>query len=208
VIVCIEGADAAGKCTQSTLLAKRLNGTRFAFPAYDTPAGQAILGHLKREWRAASYGTGIYMGHTDALVFQALQTVNRFELLPQLRAALAKGHVVYDRFTASGIVYGALDGVDPKWVELVNGSLPQPDVWIYLDIPIEESWKRRPERRDRYETDRAYLEKVRNGYRLLFATPPPHAQESPPRRGSWHILDGLGTVEEVQERIWSAVDAL
>lgn len=141
----------------------------------------------------------------DPLVFQCLQTVNRFELLPVINAYLEAGRpLVFDRYTASAMVYGTLDGLDPDWIELINMSLPQPDVWIYLDIPIEESFKRRPERRDRYESDRAYLEKVREGYLRLFREKAIGQIKTEYAHG-WYIVNGLGTVEEVHERILGVI---
>ena len=120
---------------------------------------------------------------------------------------------------ATGLVYGGLDGLDVQWIEKTNASLPQPDVWIYLDIPIEESFKRRPERRDRYESDRAYLEKVREGYLKLFEEKHHLGHSCPcggegfanhkcPGCGScgrWYVVDGMGSIEEVHQRIMAVL---
>ena len=220
MIICIEGADGAGKMTQTTLLAEKLGGTRFAFPNYNSPTGYAILGHLKRSWQIGYDPDATRQPATadlEPLVFQTLQTINRFEVLSEINAALAKGPVIFDRYTPSALVYGGLDGLDVAWLEKINASLPQPDVYIYLDIPIAESFKRRPERRDRYESDRAYLEKVRDGYLKLFGGDDAWQQKASSDGGwwskrvawqakpCWYIIDGLGTVEEVHERIMSVL---
>jgi dTMP kinase len=224
VIVAVEGGDAVGKATQTKLLAERLGGVRLAFPDYEQPAGKAILGHLKKEWAAWINDNGAATGDcphspadVDPLVFQCLQTVNRLEMLPVVRAAADAGrHLVFDRYTTSGIVYGMLDGVDPTWVELISASLPQPDLWLLLDVPVEEGFRRRPERRDRYEVDRAYLEKVRVGYLRLFEGMEQKRRALYGARADdlnyvganipWRVVDGLGTVEEVRDRIWAAVE--
>jgi thymidylate kinase len=250
MIIAIEGGDACGKATQTKLLAERLGGVRLAFPDYEQPCGKAILGHLKRQWKVCTMFDMIHAAgmpryqqptateqyemddHLNALVFQCLQTVNRLEMLPVIHAVLSsERHLVFDRYTASGVVYGMLDGVDPTWVELVNASLPQPDLWVLLDVPVEEGFRRRPERRDRYEVDRAYLEKVRTGYLRLFEEKTrrrdelhqgveqianlldKHVGGAPLKRrkpswAHWHVVDGLGTVEEVQARIWNVVEPL
>ena len=222
MIVCCEGADGAGKATQTQLLAEKLGGTRFAFPNYDSPTGRAILGHLKRDWQTR-HNDGCTVSYTiDALVFQCLQTVNRLELLDEIKAAHKKGPVIFDRYSASGLVYGGLDGLDVQWIEKINASLPQPDVWIYLDIPIEESFKRRPERRDRYESDRGFLEKVRERYLKLwreraggleniaitfYAHLNPYVEAPAPtvavRR--WHVVDGMGSIDDVHARIMAVL---
>lgn len=218
MIVAIEGGDACGKATQTKLLAEKLGGTRFAFPDYETPTGKAILGHLKKHWSVANPCDDPDCKHRsrevehfhelqnniDPLVFQCLQTVNRLELLPTIRLAQAVRPLVFDRYWASALVYGVLDGLDPKWIELIQAPLPQPDAWVLIDVPVEEGFTRRPERRDRIESNRPYLEKVRVAYLRLF-------EERRLRRAvgaegsAWHVINGLGTVEEVHARICTAL---
>jgi thymidylate kinase len=67
--------------------------------------------------------------------------------------------------------------------------LPVPDVCLFLDISVEESWKRRPERRDRYEKQREMLHQVRWSYLELF------------RKHDWVVIDAMGSPDEVQTRI-------
>jgi dTMP kinase len=215
-MVVMEGQDAAGKATQSKLLAERLKGTRLSFPNYETETGKAIQRHLKKEW-CAGYINGPRISHLDdcdALVFQCLQSANRLECIPEIKEALARGPVVFDRYWPSAVVYGGLDGLDKSWLLRVQDDpMPQSDVFILLDIPVEESFNRRPERRDRYETDAAYLQMVRDGYRQLF-----DERGRCMHRGScsvipctcrvrsWHTVDGRGTLDEVAARIWNAVE--
>lgn len=212
-IIAIEGLDASGKATHSKLLAERLRGTRFSFPNYESPTGKAILGHLKKEWTAVDYYGG--QADCDALVFQSLQIANRLELVPQILEAATKGPVVFDRYWASGVVYGSLDGLESNWLEKVQ-ALPMPpaDVQILLDIDVEESFKRRPERRDRYELDREFLEKVRAAYLALFKERRTRAHKFKCERRpctcdvrSWHVVKGTGTVEEVHARIMEVLNA-
>lgn len=201
LMVALCGGDAAGKATQTQLLAERIGGTRFPFPEYATPTGEAILAHLKGLWSTGN--------PDDAMAFQCLQTVNRLEMLPAIRLALAEGPVVFDRWSASAAVYGVLDGLDPEWIERINASLPQPDVWILLDVPVDEGFKRRPDRRDRIESNRPYLEKVRTGYLELFENRRYATNTfAKPPLARWRTVDGTGSIEEVQARIWSIVEPL
>lgn len=204
MVIVIEGMDAAGKKTQSEMLAKRLDGTRFAFPNYESPTGVMILGHLKKAWgtydldqeRGLPDGLRMTSVH-DARVFQSLQTVNRIELLPQIYEAKRKGHIVFDRYWQSAVVYGALDGLDMQWLRLVQEKpMPPADINILIDVPVDEGFKRRPERRDRYETNRPFLEKVRDQYVTLWTM-----SASMGLPGEWFIVGGLGSVEEVHDRI-------
>lgn len=196
MIIAVCGCDASGKATQTKLLAKKLNATRFEFPSYATPAGQAILGNLKGEWAASRLVRDVY-GQPDsklnALVLQSLMTINRFEMLPQILEAAEHGHVIFDRYYVSALVYGGLDGLDRAWIERIQAPLPEPDLWILLDVPVEEGFRRRPERRDRYEQDREYLERVRGAYQQIF--------EERAHLVNWVVVDGVGTVEEIHARI-------
>lgn len=226
MIYAIEGGDACGKATQAKILAERLNATLFSFPDYATPAGKAILGHLKGSWLAADLrrktraGIGYCEAHWpcthDSLVLQSLMLTNRMERGTELREAAARGHVVLDRYDASTQVYGELDGLDPAWIRATNAQLPvRPDVYVLLDVPVEEGFRRRPERRDRYEADRGYLERVREGYLRLFTE---RQQERVEALGShdcwklpgpvWRVLDGLGSIDKVSVRVWAAVEPM
>lgn len=209
VVVAIEGQDSAGKATHSKLLAEKLGGTRFSFPNYASPTGQAIQGHLKKHWSVQCAPGSVYANledRVDAFVFQSLQTVNRIEAIPRIVEAMERGSVVFDRYTASQEVYGVLDGLDREWLRRISNPLPEPDVWILLDIPVEEGFRRRPERRDRYEVDRNFMEKVRQGYLRLFGEHKGGRWLSPRDRWQeWYVIDAVGSIQEVHARIVEAV---
>lgn len=211
MVVVIEGMDAAGKQTHSKLLAEGMRGMRFAFPNYDSPTGAIILSHLKKEWSCVGDEREkhrdpprlVDIKDVDARVFQSLQTVNRVEKLPEIKACIARGqHVVFDRYWQSAYVYGSLDGLDEAWLRLVQEKpMPPADVNILIDVPVEEGFKRRPERRDRYEIDRPFLERVRTSYISLWT-----ASSSMGLDGSWYIVGGLGGISEVHARIREIVE--
>jgi dTMP kinase len=209
MIFAIEGIDASGKATQSKLLAERLLSQGFAvrgsvkqlaFPAYNTVTGKVIRNLLSgvvcvREAEVADT-TGNDFEHTprfeQALVLQSLMAVNRFEHYSVLLRASGSldHHLVLDRYRLSGLVYGVADGLDVDWLRAIHSGLPRADRTIYLDIPIEESFRRRPKRDDRYEADRERLERARTGYLTCCET------EMAVR------VDGLGSLDDVADRIW------
>lgn len=201
MIVVIEGMDASGKQTQSKRLAEALKATRFSFPNYSSTTGRAIEAHLKKQWVAqGTPGFGVHE-LLDPMVFQCLQTVNRLELLPEIIAANQRGHIVFDRYFQSAMVYGALDGLDRDWLQIVQRApMPPADLNILIDIPVEVGFKRRPERRDRYEANRDYLEKVRTEYLRLFSE-----QIDRDLSLSWHIVDGFASEDEVFADLWRIV---
>jgi thymidylate kinase len=214
MIIVIEGVDAAGKYTQSTKLAEAMRGQRFAFPNYESPTGSIIFAHLNKWWKCQPDGERVWseadMRHLDARVFQLLQTVNRIESLPHINACIARGqHVIFDRYWQSGYVYGSLDGLETEWLHLVQERLmPQAHVNILIDVPVECSFQRRPERRDRYETNREFLERVRSKYLELWGSMEAYSlfDYVMKSRPGWYIVQGTGTVDEVHAAIRNIIE--
>lgn len=199
-LIVVEGIDGSGKQTQTKLLAEWLRAQGFGdavrrdFPRYENLTGRLIKGHLDRDWQAetsARLTDRVDNVYIDEMVLQCLMTVNRFEEVDDLISYLWKGPVVLDRYWGSGFAYGAANGLDKGFLRKIHTLLPEPDVCVLVDIPVEESWKRRPERRDRYEAQKTLLERVRANYIELFKEMEP----------VWKVIDGLGTVDEVQRRI-------
>lgn len=219
-LIAFEAIDAAGKATQSKLLAEKLGAELFSFPRYETFVGKAILGNLKGDWHVCSRTseTASTDAATNALVRQALFTVDRYDAAVSIKRSLDSGkNVVVDRFWASGLIYGSSDAVPADFLERIHQCLPQPDVWILLDITVEESFRRRPERLDAYERDCAKMEDVRERYRELFIqrSRPMHKYiclmamengylcECGVRK--WVIVDGAGDISEVHNRILEVI---
>lgn len=211
MFIAIEGIDGCGKSTQIELLAKKLNAVTFHFPDYTTPIGQLILSHLKEEWKADSDALvrpslapqhREDLKYVDSLVFQALQFANRLEKSEDVSDALRAGHVIADRYIASGIVYGSADGLEQTYLEKTQRLLKQPDVNILLDITAEESYKRRPGRRDRYEKQSGFLDVVSRLYRDLWAR---KQQENANNKHApkWVTIEGTQSVERIHLDILS-----
>lgn len=243
-IVAIEGIDGSGKATQAKLLADCLDGRSWAgsptftakpclrrsFPAYGTELGGLIAGMLKEDWRITNEtecgpDADMNIDHVSAFVLQCLMTVNRLELADEIeyRNSTEGLDVVLDRYWASAVAYGAADGLDPKWLEAIHSRLPKAH-HVLIDVPVDESWKRRPERRDVYEADRGRLERAREEYLALWerkgvdtaywAQDLKGAREGCGRDGrgyrvspsGWAIVNGLGTSEEVHARVKGALE--
>jgi dTMP kinase len=154
-IIAFEGIDACGKTTQIQSLHNHLGKDAkvsiFSFPDYTTRTGEAIARLLQDTER-------------DPLVLQAMMSMNRYERQTEIAEALEEGFVIFDRYWLSGLVYGAADGLDRSWLREVHTRLIQPDRWIILDLPVAESFKRRPVRDDAYEANEARLEAARKLY--------------------------------------------
>ncbi len=171
-LICFEGLDASGKATMSAYAAALLRGVEFSFPCYDTPTGQLLLRHLKGEVEMVTRQPfpppcrgSMLNTNDDMLTRQTLMTVNRLEAQDQILQALRGSPVVLDRYWLSSLVYGEAEGLDQKWIVDISSTLLRPDLTIVLDIPVEEVAKRRPQARDKNETDLDKLRRVRDLYR-------------------------------------------
>jgi dTMP kinase len=149
---------------------------RRSFPAYQTDLGALIrdrlLGNWSTDW-TPGYPTPPAMrmdaNGLRAYVLQCLMTVNRHELADEIEYAVTvEGRsVVLDRYWASAVAYGVADGLDHRWLESVHTRLPKAH-HVLIDIPVEESFRRRPVREDVYEADLSRLERARAAYHNLF----------------------------------------
>jgi dTMP kinase len=159
LLIAFEGLDQSGKQTQTEGLRDYLAGLGrksrlLSFPDYSTPIGAEIgrALHGEREYRPD--------------VMQLLYVANRHERKPEIEQALAAGVMVLcDRYLASSIAYGEAQGLDAKWLALIQEFLPPPDLTILLDIAPETAARRKAADRDRYERDLALLSRVRDSYR-------------------------------------------
>lgn len=171
MLIVIEGIDGAGKSTLAKALGEVLGINVLKFPIYDSPTGRLISKHLDGSV------------HLEPNVFQALQTANKMEALPQLMRACngyvvtaletilggraydedLPRHLILDRYTLSGQVYGEIDGVKAcSWDVL----LPAPDMTIVVDVPPEVALERQKARGllDRYEGNPNLLIKAQKAY--------------------------------------------
>lgn len=191
MLIAIEGVDASGKATQSRRLADVLGScaSLLSFPNYGSPTGQLIRNLLSSD-------TPLLSESEHSLLFQSLMATNRYEAFDTLemyRNSMDKV-LILDRYYASGLVYGQADGLSLEYLLSIHKALPAPDIWIYLEVPPEESAVRRPLRRDRYERRVGMMSRVAQLYSDLFRV-------QRPTPGVWAVIDGIGPIHEVQQRI-------
>lgn len=201
--IAIEGIDGSGKETISKMLAEHLRAIRFSFPDYGTPTGKLIREHLQGKWWTSDLRQKSSDKSRDALIFQALQTLNRLEHASTIQKYWRMWiPIVADRYLVSSLAYGSSDGLDIDYLHQIQSFLPQPDFNFLLDIPVEESFRRRPNRGgDRYEEDRTKLEDVRQRYREIFA----ERSNNDTSGAKWIILDGTQSPQEILKEILDIV---
>lgn len=215
MFIAFEGIDAAGKHTQSENLKEHLkkspgvNVVKFDLPKYDSITGEMIKDYLQGKWRCDHDSVAppgekfavpdvqpTYMSDPSTYLFQCCQLVNRLEVLPDALWEPGPFDIfIADRYNASAYAYGKAFGIDFEWLIRTHKRLPQPDLNIFLDISVEESFKRRPDRRDQYEKNSKMLETVRQSYLDIFEMLGP----------TYAVIDASGTEQETFERVLTAI---
>lgn len=188
-LIALEGGEGSGKSTQARLLAERLDAVLTREP------GGTRLGEEIR--RIVLEGTDDMNARTEALLMAAARAQHVAEVI---RPALGEGrHVVTDRFTPSSLAYqGFGRGLDATEVgnlsRWATGGLSA-DLVVLLDVPDDVRRARTGNPRDRLEAaGEEFHDRVIAGFRQMASG----------AEGSWEVVDGSGTIEEVSELVWQA----
>lgn len=201
--VTIEGIEGSGKSTQAGRLIRRLRNVGHEVVAAREPGGTR-LGEAIRDMIKHCGGGEVVHPETEVCLFSA----SRAQLVRGvIRPALDRGAwVVCDRFFDSTIAYqGYGRGLNIRRMSDIitfasNGAIP--DITILLDMNVELGFERLGKRNgpdamdDRFEReDRAFHEKVRNGYLEL-------AKKNAER---FRIVDGSRAADAIEAEIWNLI---
>lgn len=191
--IVFEGGEACGKSTQAARLAERIGAVLTREP------GGTVVGGRIRELVLGLETQGL-ADRAEALLIAADRAQHVEEVV---RPALARGaHVVSDRYVGSSLAYQGIGrglGVEPvraisTWA---TGGL-WPDAVVLLDVPPEVAAARQGGAQDRMEAQGdAFHTRVLEGFAGLARTEP-----------GWVVVDGIGSVEEVETRVGAALDGL
>ena len=155
-LIVIDGADGAGKATQTALLVERLQREgkaveTMSFPRYETNVfGQLIKeclmgqrGDFRKDGKVGDFAS------LDPRIASTLYAADRFEAKPQLQAWLEAGKtVVLDRYVSSNMLHQGSKIVNNEaalreflaWNDRVEHEvfgLPRPGLIMYLDVPYD-----------------------------------------------------------------------
>lgn len=195
-IIETEGLDKAGKYTQSKLLAEYLKSLGYKvvqseFHRYDTPTGKLIRDYLYKQYEVND--------KTIELIMTADKVAQQdwFEQLKQEGVDF----LILDRYVGSQTSYALAKGLPIDFIQTLSSLVVQPNLSIFLDISPELSMARKGKHgeNDRYESDLAYLTKVRECYKEYF-------NWQPHKRFILRNLDNL-TQTEVADKVQRLVQS-
>ena len=190
LLVGVEGIDAAGKRTQSSLMeawlrSKKIVVSAISFPDYTTVIGSEIRGFLR--------GTRNYPPEVRHMLFAA----NRWEKKRTIENLLHRSEVVIvNRYTESNLAYGVANGLPLEWLVGLEVGLPKTDMVLILDAPVATLYDRRNTKKDMYESDRALQEKARNAYLDLG------------QKFGWKVINATEGIQDTNRLVIEAVSNL
>lgn len=199
LFITFEGIDGSGKSIQANALFKRLKKNNYPVHLIREPGGDPIseqIRHILLDKKNDNMSPS-----TELLLYESA----RAQLVDKIiRPALSRNEIVIsDRFTDSTLAYqgyGRL--ISLLFVQQTNEWVChniRPDRTFLLDIPLEESIKRRSmvsSKNDRMETEQEYFfNRVRNGYLQI-------AKNNSKRIC---LLDGAKPIIELEQEIFQNV---
>jgi len=207
LFITFEGTEGGGKSTHTSILADRLRGLKKSVRDLREPGGTPIGEEIRHTLK--------HSDQNHAMTAEAellLMNASRAQLVREvIRPALADGEIVLcDRFYDSTTAYQGygrqLDLAQVKAIIDFAVGETRPHLTLLLDVPLEVSEARRVTRvvsgqpvRDRMEeADRAFFERVHQGFEEIAAAEPQRVKR----------IDATQSIEVVSAAIWQFVQAL
>ena len=199
--IVFEGIDGSGKSTQFKLFCEKLRKMGYDVKETREPTREMIGDLISKRLKEKTD----LPGDVNGLIYTLLFYADRIEHNNMIQKELKKGKIVVsDRNYHSTIAYQQSQGFDTDFIldfhrKLVkSGHVKVPDLVFFVDLPAEEAIKRidyRAKQKARVEIFEhiKFLKKLRENYLKL---------KDVLKDENIKIIDGTGTKEEIQERIW------
>lgn len=190
VLICIEGLDKSGKTTQSFLLVEALKKEGFDAVYTSEPSSGEIGKFIRR------YVLRREEKRIPAIVEALLFAADRADHVErEIKPLLEEGKIIVsDRYLYSSIAYQGAAGLDVEWIKEINKAAPEPDLAIYIDVPVEVAVMRFRRRKERTIMENPEIQrKVREIYLKLV------------KDGKLVMIDGNRSIKSVSSQIQKTV---
>ena len=219
-IIVIEGTDGSGKQTQAKMLKEHLLKEGYvvysnSFPNYASDSSAAVKMYLNGEIKPKAEDVSA----KAASIFYAVDRYITYKKEMEPIYESKEQVIVLDRYAASNIIHqGAklmssnndeeelekfifwLDNLEHKELQI-----PEADITIYLDVPVDYTIKLRQKRankitgkdkQDIHEADESHLKNASKAGRIAASSL------------GWHVIDcvneqGMRTIEDIANEIWA-----
>ncbi len=196
LFIVLEGIDKAGKTTQAELLKTHLiNQENLAIISSEPTDG--MIGKLIREGMQSQIFAIKDKAKFDeqmAYLFAADRHYHLYNDVDGVYKLIQQDncHVIATRYYFSSLAYNCNNQEEFDFVARLNKRFPNPDLVIYIDIPLDIALSRLKNAayKEVYETQEK-LNKVRENYHKIFQA----------YDGTILRLDGTNTIENIQEKI-------
>lgn len=172
LFIVIEGIDCAGKSTQAELL-KNYFASQTEQAVISSEPSNGIIGNLIRQalkQRIIFSEDKKRFDEQMAYLFAADRHDHLYNDIDGVFKLLSNNyHVISTRYYFSSLAYNCDTVPKFDFISKLNEKFPDPDLTIYIDLPVEVSWARLQERslKEVYET-KSKLTKVRQQYQQIF----------------------------------------
>jgi dTMP kinase len=195
LFIVLEGIDGSGTSTQAELLKKYFQnqGDKAVISPEPSagPIGNLIRDTLKK--RIFFTSDRKLFDEQMAYLFAADRHDHLYNEIDGVFKLIEQGfHVISTRYYFSSLVYNSRTPEQFEFVSRLNYEFPNPDLVIYIDLPIEVSLERLQERslQEIYETENK-LTQVRANYQKIFAD----------YQDKLLVIDGTQPIEAVYKQI-------
>ena len=201
LFIVFEGIDSSGKTTQAELLKNHFLVTKRKAVISSEPSN-GIIGNLIRQalkQRIIFSKDRELFDEQMAYLFAADRHDHLYNDIDGVFKLIRDNyHVISTRYYFSSLAYNGDSAEQFDLVKQLNHRFPDPDLTVYIDLPVEVSLARLQERglKEVYETE-TKLTKVRERYQQIFSK----------YSGKTLAIDGTQDLQLIHQQIVEGVEA-